>query len=134
VSSALRSPTPERLSAERLPVVDELTSSFGGGCPACEKGEAVRGGAVLGRGVDEQSEARLGRQFHGLEVEVEIADDGVMQFLVPGAVEAHALLALCLIATLALILPAELAGRRRDTRRSGLPTPPERVLAAATRD
>jgi predicted MFS family arabinose efflux permease len=30
------------------------------------------------------------------------------------------LLALCLIAALALILPAELAGRRRDARRSGL--------------
>ena len=44
------------------------------------------------------------------------------------------LLALCLIAALALIRPAELAGRRRDTRGSGLPAPPEPVLAAATRD
>jgi aryl-alcohol dehydrogenase-like predicted oxidoreductase len=61
---------------------------LGGGGPAGEKLEAVRGGAALGRGVDEQGEAGLGRKFHGLEVEVEVADDGVVQFLVPAAVEA----------------------------------------------
>jgi MFS family permease len=44
------------------------------------------------------------------------------------------LLAFCLIATLVLILPSELAGRHRDTRRSGRPARPERVLAAARTD
>jgi hypothetical protein len=36
------------VSADRVPAVDEFTSPFGGGCPASEEGEAVRGGAVLG--------------------------------------------------------------------------------------
>src|SRR5207244_6102965 len=78
-----------RLSAGRLPAVDQLARLLGGGCPAGEDLQAVRGRAVLGCCVDEQGKPGLGRQFHGLEVKVEVADHGVVQLLVAGAVEAH---------------------------------------------
>jgi len=84
-------------------------------------------GVALGLGVLIAVSAHAG---HDLTAPAAVLTAHVNTALTAGS----ALLALCLIATLALILPAELAGRHRDTRRSGLPTPPERVLAAATRD
>jgi hypothetical protein len=67
---------------------------------------------------------------HGLTAPAAVLTAHVNTALTAGSV----LLALCLITALTLILPAELAGRHRDTRTPGLPAPPVRVLAAATRD
>jgi len=58
----------------------------------------------------------------------------LISYFISALTVGRVLLALCLIAALALILPAELAERCRETRGSGLPASPERVLAAATRD
>jgi hypothetical protein len=69
-------------------VPGELTGLFGGGGPAGEEFEAVSCGGVGWCGVDEQGESGVGRELHGFEVEVECADDGVVEFLVAGAVEA----------------------------------------------
>ncbi len=68
-------------------VPGELSSLFGGGGPAGEEFEAVGCGGVGWCGVDEQGQSRVGRELHGFEVEVECADDGVVEFLVAGAVE-----------------------------------------------
>ena len=59
-----------------------------GGGPAAQQVEGLLGpGAGLGR-VDQHGEVFAG-QFHGLEGEVQVADDGVVQLLAAGAVEAH---------------------------------------------
>ena len=84
-------------------------------------------GMALGLGVLIAASAHAG---HGLTAPAAVLTAHVNTALTAGSV----LLALCLIATLALILPTELAGRRRDARRSDLSAPPERVLATATRD
>ena len=84
-------------------------------------------GMALGLGVLIAASAHAG---HGLTAPAAVLTAHVNTALTAGSV----LLALCLIATFALILPTELAGRRRDARRSDLPAPPERVLATATRD
>jgi predicted MFS family arabinose efflux permease len=62
---------------------------------------------------------------HGLTAPAAVLTAHVDTALAAGSV----LLAFCLVTTFVLILPSELAGRRRDTRRSGLPVQPERVLA-----
>ena len=84
-------------------------------------------GMALGLGVLIAVSAHAG---HGLTAPAAVLTAHVDTALTAGSV----LLTLCLIAALALILPAELAGRHRDTRTPGLPAAPERVLAAATRD
>jgi EmrB/QacA subfamily drug resistance transporter len=84
-------------------------------------------GMALGLGVLIAASAHAG---HGLTAPAAVLTAHVNTALTAGSV----LLALCLITALTLILPAELAGRHRDTRTPGLPAPPVRVLAAATRD
>jgi hypothetical protein len=49
----------------------------------------VRGGRVGLGGVDRQDEAGLGDQGHGLVRQVQVADDGVVEVLHAGAVDAH---------------------------------------------
>ena len=61
---------------------------LGGGGPAGQQLEVVGGGGGCGCGVDEQREPRVGGKLDGLEVEVEGADDGVVEPLVAGPVEA----------------------------------------------
>jgi len=46
-------------------------------CPRGEQFQSVGCGGARGGGVDVQLQAGLGGQFHGLEVEVELPDDGV---------------------------------------------------------
>ncbi len=84
-------------------------------------------GMAFGLGLLIAASARAG---HGLTASAAVLTAHVSTALTAGSV----LLALCLIATLTLILPSELAGRHRDARRSGRPAPPERVLAAARTD
>src|SRR3954452_4491704 len=56
--------------------------------PAGQEGERVgRGGTRFG-GVGGQGEAAVGSEFHGFEAEFQIADDGVMEVLGAGAVQA----------------------------------------------
>jgi hypothetical protein len=81
-------------------------------------------GMALGLGVLIAASAHAG---HGLTTPAAVLTAHVSAALTAGSV----LLALCLIAALALILPADLAERRREALTSGLPTPAERVLAAA---
>ena len=82
-------------------------------------------GMALGLGVLIAASAHAG---HGLTAPAAVLTAHVSSALTVGSV----LLALGLIVTLALILPAELAGRHRDVGRAGRPASPERLLAAAT--
>ena len=116
-------------------VQDAYTLVFGGlllfGARACDLlgrrrvfvfGVAVFGLASLLVGV-----ARPGR---GLTAPAAVLTARVSAALTAGSV----LLALCLIATFALVLPAGLAGRRRAARRSASPAAPERILVPAASD
>ena len=65
-----------------------ITWIAGGGCPAREHLQAVGCRGVCGCGVDEQGQAGVGGKLHGLEVEVEGADDGMVDAFAAGPVEA----------------------------------------------
>jgi hypothetical protein len=84
-------------------------------------------GMALGLGVLIAASAHAG---HGLTATAAVLTAHVSTALTAGSV----LLALCLSAALALILPPEWAERRRAARTSGRPAPAGRVLAAASTD
>ena len=71
-----------------LRVGGQVSGLLGGGGPAGQQREAIGGGGGCRRGVDEQRESGVGGKLHGLEVEVEGADDGVAESLAAGPVEA----------------------------------------------
>jgi hypothetical protein len=71
-----------------------LVRGVGGVClvecddPAGEEVERVLGWGVGFGGVGEKCQSAVGREFHGLEGQVQVADDWVVELLGPGAVEA----------------------------------------------
>src|SRR5262249_62161728 len=77
-----------RRPSQWLRVGGQVSGLLGGGGPAGQQREAIGGGGGCRRGVDEQRESWVGGKLHGLEVEVEGADDGVAESLAAGPVEA----------------------------------------------
>ena len=70
-----------------LSVGRQVSGLPGGGRPAGQQLEVVGGGAGGGRGVDEQGESGVGGELHGLEIEVQDPDDGMVESLVAGPVK-----------------------------------------------
>src|SRR5580698_4873700 len=71
----------------RLGMRRQLSGHLSRGRPAREQLQAVRAGSSGSCGVDEQGEAGVSWKLHGLEIEVEEADDRVADALMAGAVE-----------------------------------------------
>jgi hypothetical protein len=84
-------------------------------------------GMAFGLGVLIAASAHAG---YGLTAPTAVLTARVGTALTAGSV----LLVLCLIAVLALILPAELTQRHRSARKAGLPAGPERALTAVRAD
>ena len=66
-----------------------LVALIHGGGPAGEKGQSVLGWAVGFGAVGGEGQTGVGREFHDLVGEEEVAYDGVMELFGAGPVQAH---------------------------------------------